>query len=124
MIPLDAYRISIGNFDRARQYDLRSLYKTSKFGSTSRVSRKGRSCHPSIHPLVLLSCFILIQAGDIETNPGTVTINKIVKATTHQGNGAVYGRTAGSRCMFMSLSAIMYSNVRAPRYWVTNDLQF
>lgn len=74
MISLDAYRISIGNFDRARQYDLRSLYSTSKFGSTSRVTRNGRPRSPSILALVLLTCIILIQAGDVETNPGPVTI--------------------------------------------------
>ena len=103
MISIEAYRSSIGNFNGTRQFDLRSIYRDFKVGSS--LPSKGLSRLLKPFPFlaaVLFSCIILLQSGDIETNPGPVTIHKVGRASTHQGNAAVFGRTAGSQCIIGS----------------------
>ena len=123
MISIEAYRVSIGNFNGTRQFDLRSIYRHLRVNSSNSSKGISRFLKPCpFLALVLLSCIILLQSGDIETNPGPVNIFKVVKASTHQGNAAVFGQTAGSQCMFMSISAIVYSHVKSLCYWGQNDL--
>ena len=123
MISIEAYRISIGNFNGTRQYDLRSIYRHLIVGTSIRSRGMSRVLKPlPFLAIILFSSIVLLQSGDIETNPGPVNIFKVVKASTHQGNAAIFGRTAGSQCTFMSLSAIVYSNVKSLSYWGQNDL--
>ena len=123
MISIEAYRISIGNFNGTRQFDLRSIYRHLILNSSISSRSMSRILKPlPFLAIILYASIMLILSGDIESNPGPVTIFKVVKASSHQGNATIFGRTAGSQCTFMSLSAIVYSNVKSLRYWSQNDL--
>ena len=123
MISIEAYRSSIGNFNGTRQYDLRSIYRHLVVNSSISSTGVSRLLKPiPFLTIVLYISILLLRSGDIEQNPGPVTIFKVVKASSHQGNAVIFGRTAGSQCTFMSLTAIVYSNVKSLNYWTQNDL--
>ena len=64
---------------------------------------------------------ILINSGDIETNPGPSFSIKTIRGSYHQNNPK-YGRTAGTQCMCNSLVAACYSTIKKVHYWTTWDL--
>ena len=123
MISLDAYRVSIGNFNGTRQLDLRSIYRHLVLHSC--ISSKGLSRilkpAPFLFAALLYLSIILTTCGDIETNPGPVNLRKVVRASFHQGN-AIFGPQAGTQCMYMSTSAIIYSHLKPLREWERSDL--
>ena len=68
-----------------------------------------------------LKMSLLIQGGDVETNPGpTYSILKAVTGSYHQGNSR-FGDTAGSQCLCNALYAIGYS-VKRVGLWSKSDL--
>ena len=57
--------------------------------------------------MFFLKMSLLLQHGDIESNPGpTYTIVKSVTGTCHQGDIAIFGETAGRQCLCNSVYAI------------------
>ena len=123
MISIDAYRISIGNFNNTRQLDLRSIYRHLNISSS--VSSRGLS--RILKPCRFLSValyigIILVTSGDIETNPGPVNFCKVVLASFNQGNVTIFGPQAGTQCMYMASAAVIYSYLKPPRQWERSDL--
>jgi len=79
MISIDAYRISIGNFNSTRQLDLRSIFRHLVLNLS--LSSKGFSRILKPAPFLAAALYfsiILIAYGDIETNPGPVNFRKVV----------------------------------------------
>ena len=123
MITIENHRILIGIFNMTCQINLRSVCRNMKIGSM--VTSHGFSRFLKLFPFItaVFFCYIfLLQSGDVESNPGPLGFRKILKASTHQGNAIIYGATAGSQCMFMSISSIVISNIKALHYWSQNDL--
>ena len=118
MISIDAYRISIGNFNSTRQLDLRSIYRHLTLSSS--VSSRGlsRILKPSRFLSVALYIgIILVTSGDIETNPGPINLRQVVLASFNQGNVTIFGPQAGTQCMYMASTAILYSYLKSPSQW-------
>jgi len=69
MISIDAYRISIGNFNSTRQLDLRSIFRHLVFRILKPAPFLAAALYFSIIP---------IAYGDIETNSGPVNFRKVV----------------------------------------------
>ena len=67
------------------------------------------------------ACLILLNSGDIETNPGPTFSIKTVAGSCHQGDPK-YGPTAGTQCMCNSLASLCYSNIIQIRFWTTSDI--
>jgi len=87
MISIEAYRIAIGNFNFTPQTSLRPLCKNLVVGSI--INSEGLSRLLGYVPF----CFIffhftlaLLIAGDIESNPGPVTPDKVITGSFHQGD--------------------------------------
>ena len=65
-----------------------------------------------------LKMSLLIQHGDVESNPGpTYSILKSVSGTFHQGNIAKFDQTAGCQCFCNTLYAIAWSVVKRTGLW-------
>eukprot|EP00111_Clytia_hemisphaerica_P014081 TCONS_00041443-protein len=123
MISTDAYRVSIGNFNNTRQLDLRSIYRHLDIDSS--LSSRWFSQFLKASRLVSIALFLsilLISCGDIETNPGPFNCHKVVQASFNQGNVAIFGPQAGTQCMYMASTAIIYSYFKLPMYWEKSDL--
>ena len=123
MISIDAYRISIGNFNYTRQLDLRSIYchltlsSSLTSGGLSQVLKSSRFLAVTLYLGILL-----ITCGDIETNPGPSNFHKVVLASFNQGNVTIFGPQAGTQCMYMASTALLYSHLKLPRDWEKSDL--
>ena len=80
------------------------------------------SCNMNLACLKLLE---LLQAGDIETNPGPFyNLIKTVKASYHQGH-IKFGDSAGMQCACNCLFAICFNAVaKRVALWKMNDLNF
>eukprot|EP00111_Clytia_hemisphaerica_P014655 TCONS_00043195-protein len=123
MISIDAYRISIGNFNYTRQLNLRSIYRDLTITSCASSEGLSRILKPSKFLSVALYIgIILVTCGDIETNPGPINFCKIVLASFNQGNATIFGPQAGTQCMYMASTAILYSYLKPPRQWEKCDL--
>ena len=61
-------------------------------------------------------CATLNLCNDIETNPGSPTHSidptQTIKAPYSQGDIVYFGENAGKRCVAMSLSALIYNNIK------------
>ena len=63
--------------------------------------------------VLFLKLSLLIQHGDVETNPGPpYSIMKSVTGTCHQGDIAKFGETAGRQCLCNAMYAIAWSIVK------------
>ena len=123
MISIDAYRISIGKFNGTRQLDLRSIYRHLTLGSS--CSSKGLSRILKFSRLLSIALFLsilLVRCGDVETNPGPLNFQSIVSASFNQGNATLFGPQAGTQCMYMASTAILYSRLKPPSEWGKSDL--
>ena len=70
-----------------------------------------------------LKISLLIQHGDVETNPGPkYNIMKSVTGTCHQGDIAKFGKTAGRQCLCNAMYAIAWSIVKRIGLWSQHDL--
>ena len=70
-----------------------------------------------------LKISLLIQHGDVETNPGpTYSIMKSVTGTCHQGYIAKFVKTAGPQCLCNAMYAIAWSIVKRIGLWSQHDL--
>ena len=58
------------------------------------------------HRLNKIKCEL---SRDVETNPGTVDGSKTIKAPYSQDNVTLFGINAGSQCVAMSLTALIYN---------------
>ena len=82
MISLEAYRLSIGSFDGTRQLSLKPIYRHLLIGSS--ISSTG--LHRILKPVPFIAtalylCIVLLTSGDIETNPGPVSLHKVIRGT-------------------------------------------
>lgn len=59
------------------------------------------------HRLNKIKCEL---SQDVETNPGTVDGSKTIKAPYSQDNVTLFGINAGSQCVAMSLTALIYNH--------------
>ena len=70
-----------------------------------------------------LKLSLLIQHGDVETNPGPpYSIMNSVTGTCHQGDIAKFGETSGRQCLCNALYAIASSIVKRIDLWTHIDL--
>ena len=66
-------------------------------------------------------CAILKLCNDIETNPGPpINRSLTIKAPYSQGDVTIFGTNAGQQCVSMSLSALVFNNIRGINNY--NDL--
>lgn len=128
MISLEAYRFAIGCFSQPLKLGRRSYRKVYEdgdhvfcFWSLFAFSTKHTPKYPI---LVLFSLMILLQSGDIETNPGPVNILKSVQGTFHQGNTQVLGSETGTQCVCNALFAICWMSIKNVAFWCTSDLDY
>ena len=123
MISIDAYRLTIGSFNMSsiKKLNLRTFCRGLTIGC--HVSSTGLSKLLKLTRFITLFVItaILLQSGDIETNPGPTFSISTVKGSFHQGNPK-YGRTAGTQCMCNSLASLCYSKLIQPRYWTSQDV--
>ena len=70
-----------------------------------------------------LKLTLLLQDGDVETNPGpqTFTVLKSIQGSFNQGD-AQFGETAGRQCSCNALYAIGWSAIRRVGLWSMTDL--
>lgn len=114
---------SIGNFNHTRQLDLRSIYRHLTISSAFCSRGLSRILKPSrFLSVALYLSIILVTSGDIETNPGPFNLRNVLLASFNQGNVVIFGPQAGTQCMFMASSALIYSNLKIPRHWEKFDL--
>ena len=122
MISIDAYRLTIGNFNNSsKQLNLRTICDGITMGSYVSSSGISDLLKPTRFITLFFLSIILLSSGDIETNPGPTFSIKSVQGSYHQNNPK-YGVTAGTQCMCNSLASVCYANVKQVRYWTTWDL--
>ena len=122
MISIEAYRAVIGIFIfitpiRAKTF-LHGMTR-SKF-NRNRILRLFQQSSALYVMFVFITVSLLI-AGDIESNPGPYTLNKVIEGGFHQGDKR-FGNTAGSQCMCNALWSICYSQLKCVRYWKEWDI--
>ena len=122
MISIDAYRLAIGSFNMSSlQLNLHQICRGLIIGCHVSSTGVSNLLKPIRIITLLLLAVILLQSGDIETNPGPTFSISTIKGSFHQGNPK-YGPTAGTQCMCNSLASLCYSKIILPRFWTTNDI--
>ena len=121
MISIEAYRLSVGSFNNCKQLNLRTICKGILVGSHTSIRKISGLLRPARFITLFFLGMILINSGDIETNPGPSFSIKTIQGSYHQNNPK-YGRTAGTQCMCNSLVAACYSIIKKVHYWTTWDL--
>ena len=131
MISLEAYRACISTFHHKNMCNYKRKFARCEVLRNNYLSETFFS-----HFIIFLSVLIimnmtffeinlLIQHGDIETNPGpTYTNMKSVTGTTHQGDITMFGETAGRQCICNAIYAIAWSMTRRIGLWNEQDLNY
>ena len=130
MISLEAYRACIGTFQQKLVISCTKTFSRSDEDSNSHAIFENICSNFSIFLGVLilinmsfLEISLLIQHGDIETNPGPAyTIMKSVTASYHQGDTTIFGDTAGRQCLCNSIYAIAWSLFKNVGLWNDKNL--
>ena len=132
MITLEAYRAKIGSFC-SRRHTCKT--KHDLFYRNINVSNNNATCFLrtfgfSIFILIVvlnlnfacLKFLILLQHGDIESNPGpTFKTLKVIQGSFHQGHPK-FGETAGIQCACNSLFSLCWSVVKRVTLWSMWDM--
>ena len=128
MISIEAYRVRIGTFQQRNslakrkdiaEYECRSYLYCQIFSIVNLLTALSVMI---IVNMSFLKMSLLIQGGDVETNPGpNYSILKAVTGSYHQGNSR-FGETAGSQCLCNALYAIGLSVCRRVGLWSKSDL--
>ena len=122
MISIEAYRLAIGNFNNlSKQLNLRSICNGIRVGSYMTSSGISDLLKPSRFITLFFLSIIMLNSGNIETNPGPTFSIKTVQGSYHQNNPK-YGVTAGIQCMCNSLASVCYAKVKQVHFWTTWDL--
>ena len=87
------------------QLNLRTVCRGLEIGCHISSTGLSNFLKPTRFITLLVLTAILLQSGDIETNPGPTFSISTVKGSFHQGNPK-YGRTAGTQCMCNSLVSL------------------
>ena len=93
MISIEAYRLSVGSFNNCKQLNLSTICKAILVGSHSSIRKISGLLRPARFITLFFLGMILINSGNIETNPGPSFSIKTIRGSYHQNNPK-YGRTA------------------------------
>ena len=63
----------------------------------------------------------MLQDGDVESNPGSVDIAKLLFGSFNQGDSR-FGQTAGLQCACNSLISVCWSSIKHVSVWKSWDL--
>ena len=122
MISIDAYRVTIGAFNNSsRQLNLRTICRGLTIGCHISSTGISKLLKPTRFVTLFILIAILINCGDIETNPGPTFSIKTVHGSCHQANPK-FGPTAGTQCMCNSLASLCYFKIKPLRFWTTSDI--
>ena len=91
MISIEAYRLSVGSFNNCKQLNLSTICKAILVGSHSSIRKISGLLRPARFITLFFLGMILINSGDIETNPGPSFSIKTIRGSYHQNNPK-YGR--------------------------------
>ena len=129
MISLEAYRACIGTYQQKNIISHKTFCHYRDLNN-NRLLFETIYSHLPIYLGILilinvsfLKMSLLIQHGDIETNPEPVyTLMKSVTASYHQGDISMFGETAGRQCLCNSIYAIVWSMLKTIGTWNEQDL--
>ena len=140
MIEIEAYRARIGCFNLKRSKFRKSLNSSEEvYFSDSDSPLHSYVSQEVLQSLIFfilimtlksnintafLKMAMLLQAGDIESNPGpSYKIEKVVSGTFHQAHPK-FGDSAGIQCACNALYAICFSLIKKISLWKAFDLDY
>ena len=128
MISLETYRVRIGTFHHKNVIKSKQKLFSQQEQGTNLSKTFFTNCLIFLGVLIVvnvsfLKLSLLIQHGDVETNPGPpYSIMKSVTGTCHQGDIAKFSETAGRQCLCNAMYAIAWSIVKRIGLWTNIDL--